>query len=173
MTTSATVERAPITEDWLRSVHFKWQQLERQPERHWLLWIGDAAGTTYEDLGIEVTSRVPGEPESWFCWIRADYAGRYSRFVHVRHLRYQDELIALFEGLTGQRWDPANNVGGSASTPAQAERRRRDDERLDRVWQRSHPWRDDEKDQTRAGPTVQETSELRARVDRKPEGSHG
>lgn len=32
----------PITEEWLKSVGFKWHQLDRRPEKQWLLWLGDA-----------------------------------------------------------------------------------------------------------------------------------
>jgi hypothetical protein len=46
----------PITEEWLKLVGFRWHQLERQPSRHWLLWLGGALddGTVpaVEDLGI-------------------------------------------------------------------------------------------------------------------------
>src|SRR5262245_40223058 len=80
-----------ITDEWLAEVGFKWHQLERQPYKHWLLWLGDAIKDSEnlkssEDLGIEVTQR--GEyDESYYCWLRADYAGRYSRFIFVRYLR--------------------------------------------------------------------------------------
>lgn len=30
----------PITEEWLKSVGFKWHQFDRQPDKHWLLWLG-------------------------------------------------------------------------------------------------------------------------------------
>ena len=40
----------PITEEWLKEVGFKWHQLARQPEKQWLLWLGDAVR---DGLGIE------------------------------------------------------------------------------------------------------------------------
>jgi hypothetical protein len=47
----------PITEEWLSSAGFRWHQLDRQPEKHWVLWLGDALEdrmTSFADLGIEV-----------------------------------------------------------------------------------------------------------------------
>jgi len=29
-----------LTEEWLKRVGFKWHQLDRQPDKHWLLWLG-------------------------------------------------------------------------------------------------------------------------------------
>ncbi len=33
---------ALITEDWLYAVGFRWHQLDRQPNKQWLLWLGNA-----------------------------------------------------------------------------------------------------------------------------------
>lgn len=38
----STMEAMRITEDWLRDCGFKWEQHERQPAKHWVLWIGVA-----------------------------------------------------------------------------------------------------------------------------------
>jgi hypothetical protein len=32
-----------ISEDWLRSVGFKWHQIDRQPSRHWVLGCRDVS----------------------------------------------------------------------------------------------------------------------------------
>jgi len=144
----------PITEDWLRSVGFKWHQLERQPEKMWLLWLGDCTRTTFssfEDLGIEIASNrdypIKG---SWSVWLRADHAHRYCRFIHIRYITSQEELIALVEALTGQRWNPENNLYGSMRTPEQATAIRKEDERIDIKWlHNNHKWNSIEKDDTR------------------------
>ncbi len=144
----------PITEGWLREVGFKWHQFDRQPTKHWLLWLGSAFPadrfSSYEEFGIELAGDVPGQPGKWFCWLRSDLAGRYHRFIHVRHLHFQHELIAMIEGLTGQKWDPANNHWGSMRTPEDAERIREDAERADRrnMMERTR-WQEVEKDDTR------------------------
>ena len=156
-----------ITEDWLISAGFKWHQLERQTDKHWLLWLGDATAerhsfTSYEDIGIELApcrwknskGHDAGNVGQWFCWFRADSSGRYHRFIHIRHLGTVGELVRLVEAVSGQKWDPANNLYGSMRKPQDAERiRQTDKERFDRRlilgsgdWQK---WSDLEKDDTR------------------------
>jgi hypothetical protein len=142
-----------ITEDWLRSVGFKWHQFDRQPEKQWLLWLGDVVfhGTMFkgaDDLGIEVSQGS----DYWRCWLRGDYSHRYSRFIYVRDLHSQQELIALIEAITSQTFDPANNFYGSMVTPDVAAHRRESDklreQRLDvRILQPN--WREIEKDDSR------------------------
>jgi len=151
----ADAAREPITEDWLKANGFKWHQFDRQPDKHWLLWIGDCAGlfTSYEDLGIQVAPNVPTDPETWFCWLRDDSAGRYHRFIHLRHLRTTDELVAIIAALSGRPFDPANCLHGSLRTPEQAARIRAEHERLDRRLNRAgYPWREAEKDEFRGRP---------------------
>lgn len=132
----------PITEDWLRKIGFKWEQLDRQPTKHWLLWIGDAlvpaaseAGASLssnDDLGIELAHCGHDRQSWWHCWLRCDFWGRYARFIHVRHMERRSEVITLIEALTGRRFDPADVLYGSLRSPDQAARLRRDAERLDR-----------------------------------------
>ncbi len=160
---------APITEEWLREVGFKWHQFDRQTTKHWLLWLGDALPDRMfhdnEDLGIEVCSDHP-DPLEWYCWLRADTSGRYHRFIHIRHLRTQRELIAMIEGLTGQAWDPANNMWGSMRRPEQAARLRKNAERADqRLLRERTKWQEIEKDDSRgrALPEHMEAAE-KARV---------
>lgn len=140
-----------ISEDWLRSVGFKWHQFERQPDKHWLLWLGDSAGqgrlTSYEDIGIEV---APGTADNgWFCWLRSDAAGRYHRFIHLRHLLCQRDLIVLVEAIGGQKWNPENHLFGSLRTPTHAATIRKREEDFDRRMQREGAkWYPAEKDET-------------------------
>jgi hypothetical protein len=139
-----------ITEEWLRESGFKWHQLDRQPDKHWLLWIGEAANDCHDSLGVEVTPlRRDGE---WFCWLRSDFAGRYHRFLHVRHVKTTDDLIKMIEGLTGQTWDVANNLYGSMRKSKTAARMRAEAERLDRKFMmESHKWTEIEKDDSMGG----------------------
>ncbi len=127
-----------ITEDWLRSTGWKWHDMERSPRKHWLLWLAPAcvdprekSGHLFactEDLGIEMTY----DPQSdfWFCWIRADYAGRYCRFLHVRHLTKQEEVVRLIEALTGRTFEPKDVLYGALRSPEHAEYLRKDSESL-------------------------------------------
>lgn len=151
-----------ITEDWLRGVGFKWHQLERQSQKQWLLWLGSVVykGQMFhgcDDLGIEVANNPARdtEPEYWNCWLRGDYSHRYSRFIHVRQVHFQNELIALIEAITSQPFDSQNNINGSMVTPDVAARIRVEEEkrsrRLDVQFLRP-TWRDIEKDDSRGRP---------------------
>lgn len=157
----------PIDEDWLKEAGFKWHQFDRQPDKHWLLWCGDAirAGdgslTSYEDIGIEV---APGRDGKWFCWFRSDAAGRYHRFIHIRHLTTRGELTRLFEAVTGVKWAPENHFYGSIKSPAEARRIRIDNDRADRrLREEGYPWAEIEKDATR-GRALPEHMEAHAKA---------
>lgn len=159
----------PITEDWLRAAGFKWHQFERQPSKQWLLWLGGVIGydearggrrlfSDTEDLGIELapcgflnsSGGIAGHQGQWFCWLRSDTAGRYHRFVHVRHLSFTIDLVLLIEGLTGQHWDVANNMHGCMLRPEHAAYRREEAERLDRkLMQERRHWYPAEEDDSR------------------------
>ena len=145
-----------ISAEWLREVGFKWHQLDRQLSKHWLLWLGSAlegSMACYEDLGIELAQTLArqGNP-TWFCWIRGDLSHRYSRFLHIRHLTTQAEVIRLVEAMTGLPWNPANHLFGGVRTPKEAARIKADRERLDRrLLMESTKWRDIEKDDAMGG----------------------
>lgn len=149
----------PITEEWLSKSGFKWTQLDRQPDKHWTLWLGDCMGkhTSFEDFGIEVAPVGHGDDPDWFCWFRADYSGRYSRFLHVRHIQTQADLIRIIEGVTFQEWNPANSMYGSLHTPEVAARLRREAERLDVKWTMAGTWHKTEKDETRGRAMPEDT----------------
>lgn len=138
----------PLTEEWLAEIGFRWHQLERQPFKHWLLWIGEAADASgwFEDLGIEL-SRTTGE-ESWHCWARADYTGRYTRFVHLRHVTTREDLIFLLEGIVGRGFDRADVYNGIWMAPGRAAKARGQEERLDRRIMRERPWRSIEREES-------------------------
>lgn len=151
-----------ITEEWLKSVGFKWHQLERQPAKQWLLWLVECVDCgrergrfgSFEDCGIELTPngfREPRDPDDdwWFCWFRGDSAGRYHRFIHLRHLRYQHEVIALVEALSGRRWNPANHLYGSVRCQACGDKIRAERNRIDIRRMQDFKWSEIEKDDTR------------------------
>jgi hypothetical protein len=141
----------PITEEWLKSVGFKWHQFDRQPDKQWLLWLGDftSSGDT-QDLGIEL---APGARDGfWFCWLRSDCSHRYSRFLHVRRMKVRGDVIRLVVALTDSDWRPENHIGGAAMTQKRADSIRADSDRLDRrIMREGRPWRDIEKDDSRGG----------------------
>lgn len=138
-----------ITEDWLRDCGFKWEQHERQPSKHWVLWIGlacvDYDYTIMPDsLGIELANigRTPHDPDGrlWFCWIRNDIAGRYSRIIHVRHVFLQSEVESIISALIGRKVDWGDSMYGLLHSPAAAEKLRQDRMRLDQ--RINHAWVD-------------------------------
>jgi hypothetical protein len=152
-----------ITEEWLKEVGFKWHQFERQPGKQWLLWLGGCVdcGKAWrfsgaEDFGIELahSGRHGSDQEDnfWMCWFRGDSAGRYHRFIHVRHLRTQDELIALVTALTGFPWNPENHLYGSARCPKCGDAWRAEEaRRIDLEARKQRPWYEIEKDDSRGG----------------------
>jgi hypothetical protein len=141
----------PITEEWLREVGFRWHQVERQPAKQWLLWLGGVIEdglTCFEDLGVEVSPTL--NDGRWHCWLRRDTAGRYSRFIHIRHIQNCGELIALIGGLTRQAWNPSNHFYGSMYTEAGAAQIRREQTRLDHAYlQKRERWAVVEEDDSR------------------------
>lgn len=155
MTISCTYNaHEPISDEWLKAIGFRWHAVERAPHKHWVLWLGDAVRQNGLvdtcDLGVELTRDSDGK---YHCWLRGDYSHRYSRFIHVRHLHLQCELLRLIEGLTGLDWKPENVWYGSLVTDKQAAYFRKEKERLDvRLIEGSHPWKEIEKDESRGYP---------------------
>lgn len=140
-----------ITEEWLKTAGFKWHQLDRQPDKHWMLWLGPAIDdgmTSFEDLGIELAPVY--RKAEWFCWLRSDAAGRYHRFIHRRHLRTTEEIVRLVEAITGRKWDSENSLYGAMHSPRRAEQIRESEKQLDHEIRMDRPkWAEVEKDDTR------------------------
>lgn len=152
----------PITEDWLRQVGFKWHTVRGcdpnppQDPKHWTLWMGGVAHVDLdtgrrqmfscdEDLGLEISAGFRGDLD-WFCWLRADTSHRYSRFLHIRHIRHQHEVVQLVEALSGVHWNPANHLYGKIFSQADVASIRKRDERLDVKIAQATPWSEREKD---------------------------
>lgn len=130
-------EHEVITEYWLRAAGFKWTQADRQPFKHWTLWIGDAiprireAGTSSPDnFGVEL-SQADNLGVCWLMWLRADYAGRYDRFLFARDVVMTSQVTSLIEALTDRPFEPRDSLYGEYRSHEQAERMRRDAERMD------------------------------------------
>lgn len=160
----------PITEEWLKEVGFRWHQFDRQPNKQWLLWLGDCLReeggwcfTGTEDLGIELAYNKSSD--NWFCWVRSDAAHRYHRFIHIRHLKVKGDVIQMVVALTGHDWMPKNHINGSCLRPEHAEYRRQEEDRIDqRMLRENHKWFDIEKDDSRGGANAQH---MQAAIDGK------
>lgn len=140
-----------ITEEWLKNNGFKWHQLERQPAKHWVLWLGSVLNTAMaspDDLGIEIASK--GSDDQWNCWLRSDTAGRYHRFIHVRYLQKTQEVIDLVTAITGSIWCPTNHLYGMVYSGEVAAKIRKEHERMDlQLLAERHKWLEVEKDESR------------------------
>ncbi len=156
----------PITEEWLSAIGFKWHEVERSP-RHWLLWL-HVDGMLITDLGVELCANYPNHDDTfYFCWLRGDYSHRYSRFIHVRHLKLKCELLRLIEGLTGLDWNPNNAWYGSLVSDKQSAYFTKERERLDvHHVERSPKWNELEEDGTRGYPLSEHQELLRRRGDK-------
>lgn len=130
-----------ITEDWLRDCGFKWEQHERQPHKHWLLWIGGACVESHkgwrrdhDSLGIELSA----DDRGWMCWLRSDIAGRYSRLLYIRTVYRQSDVEAIVQALTGCPVNWRNSLYGALRSPEDAarlyEERMRLDQRINLGW---------------------------------------
>ena len=96
-----------ITEFWLTEVGFKSHWFGHQPNKHWLLWLGD-------DIGIEVSFGMEKPRPFWFCWLRTSGEHTPERFIHIRYLTSKHEVITLVQAVTGRRWNPKFHRNGSA-----------------------------------------------------------
>jgi hypothetical protein len=100
--------RRPITEDWLRSNGFRiddGRNDPRMPIRSLAIGSDLVGGRPFlgssDDLCIDVAPTDIKKQDEWFVWIgqREPY-----RHIHVRYMRTTDELVRLYEGLTGRVW---------------------------------------------------------------------
>lgn len=144
-----------ITEEWLKEIGFKWFDVERSG-KHWLLWLGSSIAKktkyrsqSFDDFGLEL-SRISEKEDGWMVFFRADYAGRYTRFIYCRDVSEQGELTGLIEALTGFPFSVENSMYGQYYTPERADYfRKMDEERDDRKMALQGSWRTDEKDGSR------------------------
>lgn len=130
-----------LTEDWLRDAGFKWEQFDRQPSKHWVLSIATACIDPHEkgrrmwaapdDLRIEVAYN-DGEQPYWFCWLRSDFAGRYARLIHLRHITTIKELVTIIEAVTGRDFVSVDCLYGMFHAPENAANLRKESQRLDK-----------------------------------------
>lgn len=146
-----------ITEEWLKENGFKWHDVDRSG-KHWLLWIGSAIAenrsygrtSSNDDFGIELSKFIDKE-EVWGCFFRADYAGRYTRFIFCRDVWEPEHVTQLIEALTGFPFDKTCAMYGFYLRPEQAAHLRElDQNRLDHRITLGNKWRTDEQDDTKA-----------------------
>ena len=147
--------RVPLSDEWLKSVGFRWDEWERSGGKHWTLWFGnldDYSFSSFEDLGLELNHNDHGE-DFWFCWLRSDCSHKYARFIHLRHVHTREDVINIIVGITGLPWNPANHLYGAIRRPKEAEYIRSTESRLDHRVMKQSKWAEHEKDESQARPT--------------------
>lgn len=100
-----------ISELWLREVGFKPHAFGNEPNRHWLLWLGN------NDLGLELSFGREKPQPWWFCWLRTGGEHTPERMINLRDLTSKHEVITLVQSLTGRRWNPAQHYNGLVWIP--------------------------------------------------------
>lgn len=96
-----------ITEEWLGDVGFKYREPgERQQFRHWTLTFSEPDDygmylETTKSGWLNAQGEHIGADGGWFLWL-----GREHKFIHLRYVYERDEIIAVVEALTGQKWEP-------------------------------------------------------------------
>jgi hypothetical protein len=120
--------------EWLRANGFKYEDVERSG-RHWLLWIGRAIPDEdrmmdSDGFGIEITPRS-FDSERRMMFLRADYAGRYSRFLFCRAVM-PDDIVRIIEAIIHPHKMTECQTGyGFLAPPDQVRRMEQERERLD------------------------------------------
>lgn len=124
-----------ITDEWLKAHGFKWEDIPRAG-RHWILWIGRAIPNCRytqdsSDFGIEIAPRLLADdaPSMFF---RADYAGRYSRFLYCRRLDGTEDVMRIIEAIIyPNKFEECFTRYGYLASPEQAARMKKEDEAFD------------------------------------------
>ena len=120
----------PLTEEWLKDSGFKYYQEERQPQKHWQLWLGwgsDYKNSCNDDIGVEVSmawwfnrnQEKIGDVDGWHCWIISGKCAR--KLIHVRLIYTENDLINLAMAITGKPWKPENHMYGNCYNDQHAE----------------------------------------------------
>lgn len=115
-------EEVPLTEEWLASVGFKYNEPgEMQTFRHWFLKFNEK-----NDHGLYIRTTKPGwfnrngehisADNGWFLWV-----GREHNSFHLRHIHNQSDIINIVEALSGYEWRPENYMYGMVMTTEQKE----------------------------------------------------
>lgn len=105
----------PLTYDWLLANGFhKIDKHERQPTEHvryciGMHVIGDRFMVAPEDLCIDLCPLFADEDKGWHLWVTycAGPNNFPCRWIGVRTIHYADEVIALYESLTGRKYSNA------------------------------------------------------------------
>jgi len=99
-----------LTYEWLKVSGFhKIERLERQPTDHYRRCLGrEMIGHGHliadEDVCLDLSADREVDPRFWYVWlVRSSSQNSHpSVWIHIRHIVFVGELIAIYEGLTGR-----------------------------------------------------------------------
>lgn len=125
---------AEINHDWLRHHGFKYED-DPQGIRRWFLQIGRAIPDKHrsfcsDDFGFELVKWRADD--DWSLFLRADYAGRYSRFLFCRKVNDGDDVIRIIDAIIYPRhFVECFTPYGFLTSPDEAQRMAAESERMD------------------------------------------
>lgn len=104
-----------ISYEWLKDNGFhRIERAERQPYDHMRRCLGlETVDKKFmsadEDLCLDLS---PNDTtcEKWMCWVTKANSPQLhpTHWIHTRTLQYAEELVLMYEGLTGRRFGPKN-----------------------------------------------------------------
>ena len=102
-----------LTYDWFKKNGFhRLERGERQPFDHVRRCLGmETIGKQFmvadEDLCLDLCPNDDSQ-ESWHCWItKANSPSLHpTHWIHTRSLQFAEEVVLMYEGLTGRRFGP-------------------------------------------------------------------
>ncbi len=85
----------PITYENLREMKFRleWPEIDGSPRM--VIPLNRQNDTSLELCPTDDTRA------DWFAWLRSDISHRRGRFIHIRHLRFIEEVKLLVEAMSG------------------------------------------------------------------------
>jgi hypothetical protein len=110
----------PITYEWLRSRGFRLQSHHVDNQPHMVLVLPGR-----NETALEVCASYDG---CWIVWLRSDLAGSRTRFCFLRHVKTDDQVERLYQGITDSpllpvEWDPKQFAEGLERERQDCERR--------------------------------------------------
>ncbi len=97
----------PLTYAWLLTHGFRTVIVERTAYPHVRRALAaDKVGgrlpfESADDLCLELSLGGAAEAVDWYCWL---LQAEPRRHIHIRYLRYRQEVVQLYEALTGAKW---------------------------------------------------------------------
>jgi len=103
-----------LTYAWLQQNGFhKLERLERQPTDHYRRCLGNELinerfMSAREDVCLDVASNGIESRDFWYVWLTRASSQNFhpSVWLHVRHIYFVEELVLMYEAITGRKFGP-------------------------------------------------------------------